>query len=420
MNLKGILVMLTVCVTACSPDVTNINYCNHGESGQTVTTKPVNVIANVGDSNYGTRTVVTDDEVKGNSLKNAVIALGDESGYYDVANMTAGSFTDVSSVVKYGTNRGYVFAEADLTDPYAYDWQYTKSISDGTLTLKPVALDDTYVAPVPVMFWGNYSTVTSKETKTSYTEGATDWLTDEVDAETQSIAISKNIQYATSVFKPVITVEDNITVYTKNGISTTTVSKDDFKFTIQYVYVHSSNSVVYGKDFTYTTSGDATYKYALKANGIFGKSENGSDVFDNWNNNYTNLSILPTQTTSVKVVLVCKPMQNTRNVYMYDASKKQYTAVGTSTFYIFGTIKTDSNNTVTNSGNSLCPKDGSAGVFIPDVRTIAEITLSDFTIKSDNDDTVIINPDKDAVVTKGAFNIDVEYGEMNSTWGQEK
>lgn len=436
-TLKIRAVLLSTIITlfmACTPEVTNINYCCHDgdNDGATVTTKGVNIIANVGDSNYGnttrsnikTRSVVADDAVKGETLKNAVIALGDETSYYGVAAMTTpGTFEDITSVVKYGTNRGYVFAEANLDNPYAGTWNYSKTIDNGTLTLSATSFDDNYSNPVPVMFWGNYSTMTSTVAKSSYVENTTDaeWTSDEVNVNTQSVAISKNIQYATSVFKPVITVADKIKVYGKNGTSTKEVSRDEFKFTVQYVYVHSAKSVVYGKDFNYSTIGDATYRYALKSNGIFGKTSNGNDVFDSWSNNYANLSILPTNATEVKVVLVCKAMGNSQNVYMWDARKQQYTTVGNSTFYIFGTIKTDETHAIANAGNSLCPTNGSAGVFVPDVKTIANIALSNFTIKNDDgDDTVVIDPNRDDVITKGAFNIDVEYGTMDAEWNQTK
>lgn len=418
--MKKFLILLSfmTALTSCTQDVDV--WCCHGHSNTTTNgteTKGANLIVNVGDSKYGnsTRSVVADSQVTSTKdLQNVEIKLYSSlKGWND------------TTTINYGSTRGYLFAESNLTTPYAVEWSYEKAIQDGKLTLTAKeSTDKQYYSPVSVLFWGNYELAVNDSYLTSYAEtdsAKNGWKIDEVSYTTRTVAISKNIQYATSVFKPIITVADSIQVYSDgSGKNVKKVAKDKFKFSVQYVYVHSSKSVQYGEDFKYTPSTElVAYKYPLKANGIFGKTENG-DAFDSWENNYANLTILPTSQTEVQVVLVCYYMGD-ESFYVYNSKNKQYSSFGKGgTFYIYGKIKTSDTTIVTNDGNKLCPKNGSVGVFIPDVRTTANITIDNLATDTDGDgtnDPVVIDPDKsDIVPHMAAYTVNVEYGSMTTEW----
>lgn len=425
MKLKNVVMMLiaSVCVISCAPDVEVSNHYYSDGKDSTVITRGTGLIVNVGDSKYGTRSVITDEAVTPSSLKDYKIGLYNESWY------------DYSNEVSLGTSRGYLFGTADVENPYGNSWSVSNSITDGSLTLTADAMTSDaitgYYNPVPVMFWGNYSIKTNTEEKDSYDSSDTSWQDNVVNSTTKTAAISKSIQYATSVFKPVIKVSDKIKVYSDAGVTIKEISKDELPFTVQYIYLESSKSVTYTEDFKYSPSTEhVTYKYCLKENGIFGKVNNGSDKFDSWENNYTNLTVLPTNSTETKVILVCKYFGSNSKFYMYDSKAKNYIAVPNgSTFYVYGKLTSSDKNSVSNDTNPDCPKDGSAGVFIPDVRTTANIVIDAFAVADGgedkgngkgDDDPVIINPDASTIVTKALFDIDVNYGDMNLDWLMSK
>lgn len=416
--MKNFLFCLLFLFVSCSQDVDvwcgGHENCNQKESPK--------LIINVGDSDYGasTRSSVSDSEVTSDlNLSNTELKLySPVYGWYSP-----------ESQIYYGSSRGYLFAEASLSSPYSIPWSYTKSIESGSLELsaEEITGDENYYSPVPVLFWGNYDLVVTGENLSSYKEtdyfgnSASIWKLDDVDLDTKTLAISRNIQYSTSVFKPVINVSDKITVYSNaTGKKTAEVTRDNFKFTVQYFYVNSSKSTKYGRDFTYTPSDtEVTYKYPLKNNGIFGETSGGVDKFKDWTENYANLTILPTSKTKVQVVLVCQYFGNAR-VYVYSMNTKSYTRLSKgSIFYIYGSITSDSSKKVINTGNALCPGDGSYGVFIPDVRTTANIKISSLVSDTDGDgsnDPVAIDPDKKDIAKTTAFNVDVEYGNMEVDW----
>lgn len=425
---KILLLLITIFGLVSCDDETIVNIITTDGLGTTTKSGSCSLIINVGDADYGSairttmRTVVPDSAVKSTpTLANTIVALKEEGKTWEEHDV----LNDTISFVKPGTDRGYVYAETILNNPYASTtkWQSSHSITNGYLTLNATKIGSgSYYYPVPVTFWGNYGLACFNTYRSTFTEGSSCDGTS-VTTETKTIAIDHNIQYATSVFKPVVNVANNITVYSKNtGKTVKQISRDNFKFTIQYIYVHSAQSVVYGEDFAYKPSTNLVpFKYALKDNGILGKVNNGSDAFDSWNANYANLSILPTNATEVRVILVCYYMGTDNSTFVYNASKKSYQALtpGT-TFYIYGKVKTDSSKKVTNEGNKLCPQSGAVGVFIPDVKTLANITISALVSDTDgngNNDPVVIDPSESDIANYNAlFNIDVEYGDMSADW----
>lgn len=438
------LLSFVALLASCSTDVDVFNMCgDHGGHNGSGTVTPSegssDLIINVGDSKYGssTRSVVSDDAVNNDAsqaLNNVEIYTYNKwtSAWSELNITTDDDKKTQKANVSYGSTRGCLYGETIKDAPYANGWKNTHAVSDGKMTLSTAEMenDEGYYLPPIVTFWGNYElAVNSTDVATSYEEkwvygGNTDknpnWEIGEVSHTTKSTAISRNIQYATSVLKPIVTVSDNVTVWADNGKNTKEVSKDDIKFSIQYFYVESSKEVVYGEDFNYTPSNETvTYKYALKGNGVFGKTENGADVFDTWEANYTNLSILPTSKRQVKVTLVCKYLGKDNEFYVYDAKKEQYSQIKNGTvFYMYGTISVGETAEVKNDGNALCPRYGSAGIFIPDVKTIANIKidkLADKT-KSGKDDPVVIDPSREDVQEKFLYNVDATYGEMNTDW----
>lgn len=429
-----LFVLSLVSISSC--DINNEFYCCGDHTNKTEHTSGksnANLIVNVGDSDYGQSTrakAITRSVVQDSLVKSVEKLASYELGLYNYG--TWYTMTDAANInIHYGCTRGYLFGTTNLTSPYANDWDYNKSITHGTLTLyAKESSEKDYYLPVPVLYWGNYALATNDSYMQSFQEtdlgengclGENGWSIGEITDNTQSIAISKNIQYATSVFKPIITVADTIIVYSENdGKTTKKISRDNFKFSIRYVYVHSAKSVTYREDFKYTTNGEVAYKYMLKENGIFGKLEGSVDIFDSWENNYTNLTILPTSLTSVQVVLVCYYMGD-EPFYIYNGNMGQYTKFFKGgTFYIYGNINSSASNTVTNTGNSLCPKDGSAGVFIPDVRTTATIIIDKLATDTDGkgeNDPVVVDPDKETITkTRALFNVDVNYGDMKVDW----
>lgn len=425
MKLKNVVMMLTasVCVVSCAPDVEVANHYYSDGKDSTVITKGTGLIVNVGDSKYGTRSVITDATVTPEKLESYQIGLFN------------GSWYDYKDSVAMSTSRGYLFGEAKVDNPYANTWSVSSNLNEGKLTLTANAMTGDaikgYYNPVPVMFFGNYAIKTNTAVKTEYDITDNTWQNNVVNSTTKTAAIGKPIQYVTSVFKPIITVAEKIKVYSDAGKTITERDRDDLKFTVQYVYLESSKSVTYDEDFTYTPSADhVTYKYCLKESGIFGKLNGQTDSFDSWENNYTNLTVLPTSATETKVILVCKYLGTDNAFYMYDAKSNSYITVASgSTFYIYGKLNSSEANTVTNSTNEDCPKTGASGVFIPDVRTTANITIDAFaTADGDNgggngngkDDPVIINPDSNTIVTNALFTLDVKYGDMTIDWKLSK
>jgi hypothetical protein len=419
---KFIIFCLTILLISCSQEI-NVWCGGHENVDEGSKKETPNLIVNVGDSKYGTstRSVVMDSDVtSGVDLKEKELKLYSPAyGWYSP-----------ESQIYYGSSRGYLFAESSLSTPYSVDWKYTKFIDSGSLVLsaeKMTGDEEGYYYPIPVLFWGNYDLVTSEEDLKAYQEidywsnENSLWKLDDVDLGTKTIAISRNIQYSTSVFKPIINVSPKIKVYSDaTGKHTAEVNRDQFKFTVQYFYVNSSSAVTYGEDFKYTpTEDEITYKFPLKNNGVFGDTENGIDVFKDWSENYANLTILPTSKTKVQVVLVCKYFGNSR-VYIYSKKSKSYTRLSKGdVFYIYGNINSDSSKEVVNPGNALCPRDGSFGVFIPDVRTTANIQISSLVSDIDGDgenDPVVVDPGKEDIIKNTIFNVDVEYGDMTVDW----
>lgn len=438
------LLSFVALLASCSTDVDVFNMCGGHGSGSGASTPSEgssDLIINVGDSKYGmsSRSVVGDDAVNNGAdqaLNNAEIYTYNKfDGKWEELEISVANGVQKANV-PYGSTRGCLYGETFKGTPYANGWFNTHGVSDGKLTLstKEIEGDEGYYLPPIVTFWGNYElAVNSTEAATSYeekwvygtsTEKNPNWELGEVSHTTKSAAISRNIQYATSVLKPTIIVRDKVTVWADNGKTTKEVDRDDIKFSVQYFYVESSKEVVYCDSFKYTPSDETvTYKYALKDNGVFGKVENNADVFDSWGDNYANLSILPTSKTSVRVVLVCKYFGNDNAFYVYDSNKKQYSQIKKGTvFYVYGNMSVGETTTVSNKGNILCPTSGASGVFIPDVKTIANITIDKLADKnkSGEDDPVVIDPTREDVQEKFLYHIDATYGQMDATWIEGK
>lgn len=440
------LLSFVALLASCSTDVDVFNMCGGHGSGSGASTPSEgssDLIINIGDSKYGvsSRSVVGDDAVNNGAdqaLDNAEIYTYNQwDKAWDKLEIPKNADGTQKANVSYGTTRGCLYGETVKYSPYANGWYNTYEVSDGKLTLstKEIENDEGYYLPPIVTFWGNYQlAVNSTEAATSYeemwvhgtsaTEKNPNWELGEVSHTTKSAAISRNIQYATSVLKPIITVNKTVTVWADNGKATKDVSRDDIKFSVQYFYVESSKQVTYGEDFNYTPSTETvTYKYALKDNGVFGKVENNADVFDSWEENYANLSILPTSKTSVRVVLVCKYFGKDNAFYVYDAKKKQYSQIKKGTvFYVYGNMSVGETTTVENKGNILCPKTGASGIFIPDVKTIANITIDKLADKnkSGDNDPVVIDPTREDVQEKFLYHVDAAYGHMDATWIEGK
>lgn len=430
--------------TSCSEDIDIVNVNGGGCNGNGTShlgTSDSKLIINFGDSDYGkvTRSVVGDDAVKDNDgvlTNNKYYVYNDFSkGWEDGDAYIVND--DKKASLPYGSSRMGVYAEAFINNsPYANGWSCSHTFDDGIMTINAneITNDKGYYYPMKVLYYGNYNLVTTNKELTSYkesdyygNESSSDWKPNEVDASTVSSALSRNIQYATSVFKAIVNVADEVTVWADDGKTTKKLNRDDMKFSIQYFYVESSSAVKYKEDFTYEPSNETvTYKYPLKDNGLFGKTDNEVDKFDSWESNYANLSILPTSKKEVRVVLVCKYFGEDNAFYVYDPKKKQYTHIstreGSNTFYIYGKISVNDNTTVDNKGNALCPKSGASGVFIPDVRTTATITIDKLAEegKSGENDPVVIDPSKDDIQSKFLYNIDVVYGNMEADWTQGK
>lgn len=203
---------------SCSNDVENIIVMPwpDGNSGY-VKKDGSNFIMNIGDSNYGTQSMMTRayaapmtrsvslSQITANKetgLSNVIVGTGIDAPWYEYKydSLTSIKF-DWTKIV--GAGEGYVYSRAYIESPYDSEWKSDVSIKDGVLTIKAVK-DDTFYYPVPVEFWGRHDLAVNDSKKDTYTEGqksADGWSIGPVTNSTVTAAISKNIQYANSAVK---------------------------------------------------------------------------------------------------------------------------------------------------------------------------------------------------------------------------
>lgn len=209
-KLNYLLVILfgLLMLTSCAPDIENNNYniiWPWGNSGYVEKTGS-NLIVNVGENKYGekTRAVTRASIETGNIIVTSDAQINTPSiGLY---NNSVWNSYDNNSTIYTGTSNGYLFATTKLECPFKNTWSTTSAIDNGKLTLTSVStgeesLNDTYgnkVLPSQVVFWGNHKLVTSDVKKEKYDKDDTDWQDATVSKNTQSVAISKDIEYANS------------------------------------------------------------------------------------------------------------------------------------------------------------------------------------------------------------------------------
>lgn len=210
-KLNYLLVILfgLLMLTSCAPDIENNNYniiWPWGNNSGYFEKTGSNLIVNVGENNYGekTRALTRANIETSNIIVNSKDQINTPSiGLYN--NYVWNSY-DNNSTIYTGTSAGYLFATTSLTCPFKNTWSTTSIIDNGELTLTSVSTgeentSDTYgskVLPSQVVFWGNHSLVTSDTKKDIYNTTDTDWKDEVVSKNTQSVAISKAIEYANS------------------------------------------------------------------------------------------------------------------------------------------------------------------------------------------------------------------------------
>lgn len=206
---------------SCSNDVENYIIIPGQNGTEYVKKDGSNFILNVGDSNYGTS---TQTRAMKSSAKNApqVVTYAGIDGS-SITATAATNLLDLTVATNYSNNlwsetlvskdatpevmtnssEGYVYAKADLSSPYNNQWKSDHTISNGELTISAIQ-DGQFFAPVPVEFWGRHDLAINDQKKTSWNESLinTDgWTIDKVKNTTQTVAVSRNIQYANSGVK---------------------------------------------------------------------------------------------------------------------------------------------------------------------------------------------------------------------------
>lgn len=212
------LIVSSFSFMSCSNDVENYIIIP-GQNGTEYVKKDANnFILNVGDSNYGTSTqtragaknapqVTTYSSIDGSSItataSTRLLDLTVATNYSN--NLWSETLVKESVTPEVMTNssEGYVYAKADLSSPYNNAWKSDHTISNGELTISAIQ-DGQFFAPVSVEFWGRHDLAVNDQKKTSWNESLinTDgWTIDKVKNTTQSVAVSRNIQYANSGVK---------------------------------------------------------------------------------------------------------------------------------------------------------------------------------------------------------------------------
>ena len=206
---------------SCSNDVENIIVLPGWPNGgnEYVKKDGSNFIMNIGDSNYGTQSMMTRAYVapltrsvtldsitasKETGLTDVIVGTGIGAPWYSYKHDTTDKF-DWSKIV--GASEGYVYSRAYIQSPYDNEWDSKKSIDDkGELTISAIKdtvkkdYKETFYKPVPVAFWGRHDLAVNDSKQENYVEGTTDngWSIGSVTNNTLTAAISKNIQYANS------------------------------------------------------------------------------------------------------------------------------------------------------------------------------------------------------------------------------
>lgn len=478
----ALLFSAIITFTSCSQDVDVINIIGGGgygnaDNGSEV--KSSNLLVNIGSPTYGdktrtmrlsamTRASVDENPLihTGETVNDLEIGLNYNNNLWKVGYKGNPSGQDQTSPSIYmGSTRGYVFATSPLTSPYSNDFKFEYNINDGELTVNSVYNTSTGCSsPIPVFFYGNYPLVTSTEKKSIYREGDV-WEDSVVRKNTQSTAISKNIQYGNSVLSMSVQFgvegylvwhsqyeheqEGNIEWNTEEAYNEIekkypnvfsdyqdyldkggkigneyyhvghgkiinirqqdrnsqhfvgTDKWDDFNFEIDEVYFRSSEKAVYSKDNGYDAIGETRYQYLLKTPMVDG------------DRNY--FSTLPYLNDETYVWLKCKVLsapnqKDQKFVWMLketvNSDKYVVVKVGT-TFYVLGKIRKGSSApTGTSYTNTY-----KGGIFCPDVVTKVDIVLDDLTASG-----VYIDDPTDHVDSNLHYNFDTTYGEMDGIW----
>ena len=206
---------------SCSNDVENYIIIPGQNGTEYVKKDGSNFILNVGDSNYGTSTqtrammssaknapqVATYSSINGSTitatastnLLDLTVATNYSNNLWSETLIKKG----VTPEVMTNSSEVYVYAKADLGSPYSNAWKSDHAISNGELTISAIQ-DGQFFAPVPVEFWGRHDLAVNDQKRTSWNESLinTDgWTIDKVKNTTQSVAVSRNIQYANSGVK---------------------------------------------------------------------------------------------------------------------------------------------------------------------------------------------------------------------------
>lgn len=481
---------------SCSNDVENIIVLPGWNSGY-VKKDGSNFIMNIGDSNYGTQSMMTRayaspltrsvslDQIsaaKETGLTNVIVGLNSSTPWYQYRHDVASNEFEWSKIV--GASEGYVYSRAYLQSPYDNEWNSNISIDNEKEELTISAIEDTtikdktFYKPVPVEFWGRHDLAVNDNKQDTYVEGTTDngWNKGPVTSTTVTAAISKNIQYANSAVKIKLqlgkprflvwydstpssgvavdgikltedNINDTVTFPKGDGTKDTLNTKyeryvqnvnlrkvgnyyhesfgntiaikqkdgkswhfigpdnyDDINFEVKEIRIESSKSCTYGKDYDYIPSNDiANYSFNFESNHV---KSGDSTMF----------TIMPTLSTSSKVILHCKitkfPATNKNFTWFINKSLDDNTLIAVKDnveFYIIGKISNIKGKTPTNSPYKDTYK---GGIYCPDVITNVNVLIDDLCV----DGAAVTDPDAPAPDKNIIWNYDWNYGSMEGEW----